>query len=249
MVRLEMSFKADSLGMHTQVVALLPDGLKPGERIPSLTLLHGLSDDHTMWSRRTSVERYASAYRMAVVMPNGHRSFYTDLPSGEKFFTYITEELPERMRGLFPISGRREDTFIAGLSMGGYGAFKAALNRPDVYGAAASFSGALDVEGRADFVESPLGIAVFGSGEAAVRRPHNLLLLCDDLGKDPAKCPKLYQTCGTEDFLYQRNLTFRDRALANKLPLTYVERPGTHEWGFWDQSIQDTLAWLPVAKA
>ncbi len=110
-----------------------------------LYLLHGYSDDQTAWQRWTSIERYAEGLNLAVVMPAAQNSFYTDMVHGGKFFTFLTEELPAVVHDLFPLSTERADTFVAGLSMGGYGAFKLALSRPDLYAAAASLSGALDI--------------------------------------------------------------------------------------------------------
>ncbi len=250
MAFLELSFHAATLGQHTGVSVILPDSVRAGERVPVLYLLHGLSDDHTMWGRRTSVERYAAPYKLAIVMPDGHRSFYTNTQSGERFFDYITEELPARMESFFPVSQERSGRFVAGLSMGGYGAFKVALNRPDLYAAAASFSGALGTEHAAERFSSPLALSIYGSAETALQRPHNLSLVAEDVARNAASvpCPRLYQACGTEDFLYGENIAFRDHALALGLPLTYVECPGTHEWGFWDARIRDTLAWLPLPE-
>src|SRR5213080_4930690 len=112
---------------------------------PVLYLLHGLSDDDTIWLRRTSIERYVAPLGLAVVMPQVHRSFYTDQASGGNYWTFLSEELPELVGTLFRVSQRREDTFVAGLSMGGYGAVKWALRQPDRFAAAASLSGGLDV--------------------------------------------------------------------------------------------------------
>ena len=249
MALLQMSFHAHTIGQHTSVNVILPETMKSGERIPALYLLHGLSDDHTMWTRRTSVERYAAPYRLAIVMPAGHRSFYTNTQSGERFLDFLTEELPDRMETYFPISHARADRFIAGLSMGGYGSFKAALNRPDLYAAAASFSGALSA---ADIAErfGDLARALFGSPEAARQRPHDLALVAEDVARNAAAVPPplLYQACGTEDFLHGVNIAFRDHAITLGLPLTYFEGPGVHEWGFWDARIRDTLAWLPLPE-
>ena len=250
MALLELSFHAATLGQHTGVNVVLPDSVRAGERVPVLYLLHGLSDDHTMWSRRTSVERYAAPYKLAIVMPDGHRSFYTDMATGERFFSYITEELPARMESFFPVSQTREGRFIAGLSMGGYGAFKAALNRPGLYAAAASFSGALDAPAFATRFGEAMGRAIFGDADPAAA-PHNLLRVADILAADPtalAACPKLFQACGTEDQLHAANIAFRDHARALGLPLHYVEGPGNHEWGYWDARIRDTFAWLPLPE-
>ena len=250
MAFLQLSFHAATIGQHTNVNVVLPDSVKAGERVPVLYLLHGLSDDQTMWSRRTSVERYAAPYRLAIVMPAGHRSFYTNTQSGERFFDYITEELPARMESFFPVSTERSGRFIAGLSMGGYGAFKAALNRPDLYAAAASFSGALGSKDIAHRFSEPLVRELFGSPEAAAGRPHNLYLVAEDVARNAADtpCPILYQACGTEDFLHTENVSFRDHLRSLGLPLTYFECPGAHEWGFWDARIRDTLAWLPLPE-
>lgn len=247
MTHLQMSFRARSLGRQTIVNVILPDSMKGGERVPALYLLHGLSDDHTTWCRQTSVERYAAPYRLAIVMPDARRSFYTNTPGGEHFFDFLTEELPERMESFLPISSARADRFVAGASMGGYGAFKAALNRPDLYAAAASFSGVLATDRLEARFGEPLVREVFGSPEAARRRPHNLDLVAEDVARAAAiPPPLLYQVCGTGDFLYAENTAFRDRAISLGLSLAYFEGPGTHGWGFWDASIRDALAWLPL---
>ena len=157
-------FRSEVLDLSTSTCVILPDppiwkGGIPrsrGEyRLPTLYLLHGLSDDHTTWLRRTSIERYVAPMDLAVVMPAAHRSFYTDMAGGVKghrYWTFISEELPALARWFFPLSDASEDNFVAGLSMGGYGAYKLALSHPSKYAAAASLSGALNV---ARLVEEP----------------------------------------------------------------------------------------------
>ena len=110
-----------------------------------LYLLHGLSDDGSAWQRYTSIETIAALYGLVVVMPSVGRSFYTDQPNGQKYFSYLTDELPHYLKDVFGLSPHREDTLIAGNSMGGYGAFKAAFLHPELYSAAASFSGVLSL--------------------------------------------------------------------------------------------------------
>ncbi len=238
------NFFSQTLGIQSSANVMLPNDIKPGERLPVLYLLHGLSDDHTIWQRRTSLERYLESYRLAVVMPNGHRSFYTDMAHGEKYFTYMADELPQLMQGFFPIARERALNFVAGLSMGGYGAFKLALNRPQQYAAAASLSGALNMAGRDWESFGPLMETVFDSPEVLQGPPHNLLAVIKQL--DAADCPALFQACGTEDFIYEENLIFRDAAKAAGLPLTYTEGSGSHEWSYWDALIQEVLSWLPL---
>ena len=116
-----------------------------GCRRKVLYLLHGLSDDASAWQRYTSIETLAAAYGLVVVMPSVGRSFYIDQPNGQKYFTYLTEELPHYLADVFDLAPRREDTLIAGNSMGGYGAIKAAFCYPERYRAAASFSGVLSL--------------------------------------------------------------------------------------------------------
>ena len=112
---------------------------------PVLYLLHGLSDDDTIWLRRTSIERYVAPLGLAVVMPQVHRSYYTDEAYGGRYWTFLSEELPQLVDTFFRLSTDRRDTFVAGLSMGGYGAIKWALRQPHRFAAAASLSGVLDV--------------------------------------------------------------------------------------------------------
>lgn len=240
------NFYSDVLGMQSNAEVILPERPDPARKMPVLYLLHGLSDDHTIWQRRTSIERYASAYYLAVVMPNAHRSFYTDMKSGRPYFKYMTEELPRLMESFFPLSSKREERFVAGLSMGGYGAFKIAINLPDRYAAGASLSGVLDIGGawtrNAEFFPE-----VFGK---SVRNPpDNVLASVDKLvaGTPKKKWPKLFQFCGTDDFLYQDNQVFRAHAKKAGLPVTYKESSGGHTWDLWDERIKEVLAWLPLS--
>jgi S-formylglutathione hydrolase FrmB len=217
-----------------------------------LYLLHGLSDDHTIWMRRTSIERYADQYGLAVIMPAVGRSFYTNMAVGYRYQDYVSQELPEFAQGLFPLSNRREETFVAGLSMGGYGAFRLALSQPERFAAAASLSGALDMA--YDTVEdSPEEWLIeqrniFGDLDTMAGSPHDLRFLAEQLVASGLPRPRLYQCCGTEDFLYEQNRRFLKLARSLKLDLTYEEGPGEHEWGYWDTMIQRVLAWLPLAQ-
>ncbi len=219
-------------------------------RHPCLWLLHGLSDDHTIWQRRTSIERYVDGLGLAVVMPAVARSFYTDMRHGGRYWTYVSEEVPAVARSLFPLSSRREDNFAAGLSMGGYGAFKLALRHPERYAAAASLSGALDLAAWAAKPADSSDIRlIFGDAAKVTGSDDDLLALAGRLAAlDGALCPRLFQWCGTEDALYAGNLTFRDRALQVGLPLTYTEGPGNHTWDRWDLQIQRVLSWLPLPR-
>jgi S-formylglutathione hydrolase FrmB len=167
--------------------------------------------------------------------------------SGPRYWTYVSEELPSVARALFPLSAAREDNFVAGLSMGGYGAFKLGLRCPERYAAAASLSGALNIahsarRGPREWVREKR--MIFGSLGKLAGGEHDLLAQAEKLAASPGPRPRLYQWCGTEDFLYADNLLFRDHARKLGLDLTYEEGPGTHEWQYWDAQIQRVLAWM-----
>ncbi len=213
-----------------------------------LYLLHGLKQNETSWTRMSSIERYVSQLPLVVVMPSVHRSFYTDQVKGFPYFSYVADELPRLMKEMFDISDRREDTFVAGLSMGGYGAFKLALTRPGQYGYAASLSGAVDLVGLRAQQEDNAHDAemenTFGDLDRVEGGEHDLFALASALGTTK---PELFMSCGTEDFLYEGNIRFRD-TFKETLPITYHEESGSHTWPYWDRNIQRVLDWLPIVS-
>lgn len=133
MILNEVKFISETLGLLSSMYVLLPQQKlaetqnKPRKKLRTLYLLHGHSDDHTAWQRFTSIERYVEGLNLAVVMPAVHLSFYNDMTHGLKCWQFISEEVPALVRDMFPLSSARKDNFAAGLSMGGYGAFKVAL--------------------------------------------------------------------------------------------------------------------------
>lgn len=254
MALFQCNFYSDALKICTSMNVILPQkaqtqiGMEStaAEEPAVLYLLHGLSDDHTIWLRRTSIERYAASYPLAVVMPAVNRSFYTDMAcGGAAYWTFISEELPQIVQSFFKVSNDRKKTFVAGLSMGGYGAFKLALTHPERYAAAASLSGCLDmntVTGENKAADLREYENIFGPITKLPGSANDLLALANRFPKS-AKT-KFYQCCGTGDFLYKENLTFRNHA--KKLNLTYQEHEGElHEWGYWDRQIKRVLEWLP----
>ena len=258
MAFIQCDFFSEALEMCMSMNVILPQatqnqiGLEgkvaSGQAHPVLYLLHGLSDDHTIWMRRTSIERYASTAGLAVIMPNVHRSFYADMKSGGNYWTFVSEELPAICRSFFPLSTRREDTFVAGLSMGGYGAFKLALSHPERFAAAASLSGCLDlaleVRNPETWFRSHFDL-VFGPGTYIDNTEDDLMNLLGKVPKQTRAGLSLYQCCGTKDFLYGHNVRFRDRAMEFGWDLTYEEDPGAdHEWGYWDRQIEKVIAWI-----
>jgi putative tributyrin esterase len=223
------------------------DPCPPSAKFQTLYLLHGYSDDHSGWLRFTTVERYAVSKRLALIVPAVQNSAYTDMAHGPRYWTYVTEELPRMARALFPLSDRREDNFVAGLSMGGYGAFKIALRHPDRFAAAASLSGVLDIVSllkdpdRVHFFDS-----VFADNDKVAGTADDLMHLAELASSARESIPRLYQACGTEDFLYESNVRFRDHAMTRGLDMTYEEEAGAHEWDFWDRHIRRVIDWLPL---
>lgn len=249
MALIELKFFSQSLGMQAEAYVVMPQkstvgeigigGKSESEEYKCLYLLHGLSDDHSIWLRRTSIERYAADYGICVVMPCGARSFYTDMKYGMKYFTYITEELPRVVREFFKVSDKREDTYIAGLSMGGYGALKAALKRPDVFCAGAGLSSVADIRNR--MFDETL-IPVFGEG-ADIPDDEDLFRLAEKTNENPDK-PRIYMGVGTEDFLYDSNIKLKEHFENLDYDYTYRESAGVHNWAFWDEYIQYVLEWM-----
>ena len=247
-------FFSDALRVSTAMSVLLPEpatgqigmgGTDSDAPPPVLYLLHGLSDDETIWTRRTSIERYVSELGLSVLMPRAGRSFYQDEAYGSAYWTFLSEELPALVQRFFRVSSAREDTFVAGLSMGGYGAFRWALTQPGRFAAAASLSGALDVahpdEAGLWADEVPQVLA-----GAAVPAQADLMALLREADRDAL--PALYLACGTEDFLYPSNERFLALAAERAVPVRTELRPGIHEWAFWDESIRRVLEWLPLGR-
>ena len=217
--------------------------------LPVVYLLHGAFGDNSSWMRYSSIERYLQSHNMIGVMAGVENSFYQDMVHGGKYYTFMTEELPAYITRLFPASKKREDTYIAGLSMGGYGAWYLALSRPDLYSKAASMSGALDIEkifsGHVNRKDDAFRWKdMFGDLKSLEGTDSDLFTLYE---KDRKKgcVPELYQSCGDKDFLFQMNRSAHERMTKLGADITYSEVPGyEHTWDFWDKDIKNVLDWL-----
>lgn len=250
-------FFSETLSLCVSAHVLIPQVPATQDRKlhPTLFLLHGLSDDHTMWSRRTGIERYAAERNLAVVMPAVGRSFYQDMASGPRYWTFLSEELPAIMRRFFPLSEKRADNFTAGLSMGGYGALRLALAHPGKFAAAASFSGALDYARRLrDSGKSGSRIskkewnAIAGPRTDAAGTASDLHFLAKRVASGAGPKPALWLSCGTEDDLLGDSRAFHHHLDTVGCRHRYEEGPGTHDWAYWDGQIQRAIAWLPIRK-
>ncbi len=257
MAFLQMNYHSDALKMGVSVNVILPEKAKTmigmaangGGTYRTLYLLHGLSDDQTIWMRRTSIERYAAEYNVAVVMPCVARSWYTDTAYGANYLTFVSEELPCVCQGFFRgMSDKREDNFVAGLSMGGYGAIKIALTHPESFGGCASLSGALDIANYSQKLPIDEWRGIFGfdfcDGSALTGSKHDIFALAKPLAEAGKDFPKLYMWCGEQDSLIIHNDRFH--ALMNDLGVEHVYETseGDHSWRWWDLHIQDAMKYL-----
>ncbi|OQA13141.1 MAG: Carbohydrate acetyl esterase/feruloyl esterase precursor [Chloroflexi bacterium ADurb.Bin360] len=251
MALLRLDHCPETVKVTLPLYVILPDpGNMDGQPVAQrkvLYLLHGLSDDGSAWQRYTAIEALAAAYGLVVIMPSVGRSFYTDQPNGQCYFSYLTDELPCYLADVFGLAPRREDTFIAGNSMGGYGAFKAALLRPELYAAAASFSGVLSLEflrthpqdsRRDEFSQ------LFGDLERLSGSAHDPAAWLQRAAQEPSALPYLYIAVGRQEDLYPLSGLFHAACQTLGLRSEYHEEDGRHDWFLWDRQIRDFLTML-----
>lgn len=254
MALLHVTFTSAALKRSVPLDVILPvDGMKPAYDKPfkTLYLLHGLLGSCGDWINGTRIKRWAEAKNLCVIMPSGDNCFYIpQRDPNNDYGKFIGEELVEITRRMFPLSRKREDTFIAGLSMGGFGALRNGLKYNDTFGYIAGLSSALH------FFETPNPAAIgslfdeelcFGGMKRAAKSDKNPRVLAEKLAKQKnAVLPHIYMACGTDDTLLPANQLFRDCLSENGYDLTYEEFPGGHDWDFWDMTIKRVLDWLPL---
>lgn len=251
------------LAMDTSLYVLLPETKQgnvrqsgPDRRYPVVYVLHGYSDNKSSWMRKSILEYVARAYDVIVVMPEVNNSFYANRP-GARYYDYLTDELPARVAQFFPASTRREDTFIMGNSMGGYGAFMLAINNPQQYAAAVSFSGILGLApeercflfGIPDFRSN--WEMSFTSAQAFHTSHYDLFAAAKRLDERKIPAPRLYHFCGTADFLaYEMGKKWIDYARENTaLPVRYEEvENGGHDWTTWNPYIEKAFDFFGLHK-
>jgi putative tributyrin esterase len=233
----ELHYYSDALKKQTACHVILPRRELPGPW-SVMFLLHGLSDDYTIWQRRTSIERYVEGLPLIVVMPDGGRSFYLDAIEGPSYGTALGEELPDVVSTYFPT---KRPWCVTGLSMGGYGAIKLALDRPELFRSAASHSGAVHF-GHWNESRDEEFLREF----RRVVGPNPAGSDCDLYAKvltiDRSDLPALRLDCGSEDFLVEPNRDFHRHLVEHGISHEYQEFPGEHEWGYWDRQVEAAIA-------
>ena len=250
MAFITIEFLSEVLGRQTSVDVIIPQrstcgeiGIAnnaKGEKYKTLLLLHGLSDNSRIWLRRTSIDRYATEKGIAVIMPSGDRSFYTNMRYGDRYSDFIGQEVLRAARDYLPLSDKREDTFVAGNSMGGYGALKTALKYPQTFCAAAGLSSVADVKKFMKERTPDLGKIIFGE---EVPDSEDLFALTKACESNPLR-PRLYMIEGLGDFMLEENRRLQAHIKTLDYDFTYEEYEGVHDWAFWDTYIQKVLAWM-----
>lgn len=245
-----LHWKSEVIGKQTTAQVLLPEtGKGP---FPVFYLLHGLSDDASVWMRRSRIEWYVRDLPLIVVMPDGYRSFYTKHVGGTDYARHIGVELPTFIERNFQARPERGARAIGGLSMGGYGALRIGMGYADRFCSVNSHSGAVGW-GNFDYKTGPAGPrSLNGRGEEFLRElagifgadpkgtEHDLSLLARR-AREAGNLPELLLDCGTEDFLIEDNRAFHAELEAAKVPHVYREFPGAHTWDYWDQHVQEAL--------
>ncbi len=248
MARIQCNFFSYSLGFPVDIQIILPS-LSPCDmdspqllthkleaKYPVLYLLHGHGNDYLSWSRFTSMERYVEERRIAAVSCSVGNKAYMNAEYGERYFDFVAQELPEFVQANFPISARPEDTYLAGLSMGGYGTLCHGLSHPQSYRAIGAFS-------PVPVLTSEEGPTRLGHTLPPTLNPYELIQNNRAAG---TAMPDLFLCIGQKDFLFQPVRAFHQYLLEQNIPHRYDENAAyEHEWGFWDLELPQFLDWLP----
>lgn len=265
MAIIQVNFVSKSLMRTVPMNVILPvdkmvfPGMPVREDKPykTLYLLHGVFGNYTDWISGTNIQRWAEENDLVVVMPSGDNMFYVDQPNANNYYgEFIGKELVEITRKMFPLSHKREDTYIAGLSMGGYGAIRNGLKYNDTFGCIAGLSSALILDGMEQRKESGFFLETRGYAESCfgdlskiMESDMNPMWLAKKLVEEKADVPKIYMACGSSDSLLAMNIKFRDYLKELGIDVTYEEGPGGHEWDFWNTYIKKVIEWLPLEKS
>ena len=257
MAVLEVNVKSKTLFRTVPMCVILPvDSMEyedDGQPLKTLYLLHGLVGNYADWLHYSRIRQWAEERHFAVVMPSGDNSFYVNNPVSRNE-EFIGQELLDLTRRMFPLSHKREDTFIAGLSMGGFGALRTGFLYPQNFSHVAGFSSALHLfEMPFDQADRNIGSedASFGDIREAVKTDKNPRVALEHLKEKREQdasivLPRVYLSCGTEDRQVTYARLYRDLMQDVGFDVTYYEGPGMHNWDFWNQELEKALDWLPL---
>ena len=264
MALIQCNYFSKALMRTVPITVVLPTDkmVFPGMPIPeekpfkTLYLLHGIFGNYTDWVAGTRLQAWAQDRDLCVVMPSGDNAFYVDNPKTSSFYgQFIAKDLVEFTRKSFPLSDKREDTFIGGLSMGGFGSIVNGLQNPETFGAICALSSALILDEvpnyteYTDFLMNNRGYyeSIFGDLDKVRGGVNDYVTLAQNL-KDKEVKPKVFMACGTEDGLFDKNVAFKDLLKEYGFDVTWLEGPGNHNWAFWDEYILKAMEWLPLGN-
>ena len=217
---------------------------KPDRKYKTLYLLHGLLGNYTDWVSKTRIQTWAEEKNLAVVMPSGDNSFYfKSRTPWNDYGTFIGEELVDITRRMFPLSDKREDTFIAGLSMGGYGALRNGIVYSNTFSHVVGLSSAIHLF---EDLSEEANIGLFDNLKEAAESNLNPKVAVKEMLDEGRKIPGIYMSCGRNDDLLSVNEDFRDYLKEKGINVTWDEEDAGHEWYFWDSQIKKVLDWLPL---
>lgn len=239
-----ISFHSQAMNRDMKTVVILPTDYKTDGKLPVAYLLHGYSGNYSDWIRKVpAIASYADRYKVIIVCPDGgFAGWYFDSPVDKKsqYETFITGELLPWVDKHYPTFNARSKRAILGLSMGGHGALYLAIEHQDLFGAAGSMSGAVDITALAGSFDIA---KLLGPYSAFPKRweAHSVLYLTHKLVNDSLK---IIIDCGSDDFLYQQNLALHKKLLYNKIDHDFITRPGAHTWDYWANSVQFELLFM-----
>lgn len=266
MAVLQMDLYSRCLQRNVAVTVILPvdttefesQPLPPEQQFPTVYLLHGFYGNTYDWLYKCPMPLLAKKYNVAFVLPSGENHFYVDMPNGEHYSKFVGEELVEQTRRIFPLSRKREETYLAGMSMGGFGTFLNGFRYANTFGYIVSLSPAVfssdvllarvndtlasNLQGQDAYIRSrPFLESVFGKLEDMDGSDNDIYKLYLEAASSEHGSPKIYLACGTEDAIYPLSIRFRDFLMDNNAPLTFKDGPGVHDWAFWNEYLEDAL--------
>ncbi len=248
MAHIRCDFRSEVLDMNTSMTVVLPEGIPLGER-PVCYAFHGLQDNCTGISRYTSVERYVRKYQAALVIPEVQRSFYIDMAYGLRYFTFIHDELPKICQGFFGLSGKPENNYLMGISMGGYGALKCVLRTPERYGGVAALSPSVSLGHEAFLLgeQFPNQVTGWFGIDGKIPEEDNLFALTEKA--DPARTPRIFMACGEQDPFLEPNSRLVQCMQRKGMDVTFRHWEGDHGWAFWDRALEQAIDFLLGGRA
>ena len=232
-----MNFWSPALQEQCSMNVILPESEKAKKPFGVLIQLHGLSDDHTIWLRRTSIDRYVAELPLVVVMPDGGRSFYCDAAEGPAYEAHIMKDVLGFVEKYFPVRKDGRARAVGGLSMGGYGAMMLALRHPGAFASVAAHSSAFDFAHDPKMLDNPERRRIAGGKVPGGK--YDLFTITESL--DPRKAPAIRFDCGKDDGLLGSNRRFHRHLATLGIRHEYREFPGAHDWAYWDSHVQEAL--------